>query len=129
MTDQTKKKSATRRPRRMAREPEPDNANETAATNNAATPVSTPVGKKTKASMVENLLASDDGTTLDSMCGATGWLPHTCRAFLTGLRKKGRAIDRSKREDGTSVYRFVEAEPAADQHSVLASGADEKAAA
>lgn len=107
MTDETKKKPATRRPRRMAREPGADNANEAIATNNAATPVSTPVRQKTKASMVEDLLGRDDGTTLDAMCVATGWLPHTCRAFLTGLRKKGKTIHREKREDGTSVYKFV----------------------
>ena len=126
MTDQTKKKPATRRPRRMARSPETD-ANKAVATNNAAPPVSTPVRQKTKASMVEDLLASDDGATLDAMCGATGWLPHTCRAFLTGLRKKGKVIDRAKREDGTSVYRF--GEPVPVPHTGPDSGADEKAAA
>ena len=127
MTDQTKTKSATRRPRRMAREPEADNADKAVATNDAAAPVTTPVRQKTKASMVEELLASDDGATLDAMCVATRWLPHTCRAFLTGLRKKGKAIDREKREDGTSVYRF--GEPVPVPHTGPDSGADEKAAA
>ena len=127
MTDQTKKKPATRRPRRIARSPKTDNAEKAGATNNAATPVNTPVRQKTKASMVEDLLASDDGATLDAMCVATGWLPHTCRAFLTGLRKKGKAIDRTKREDGTSVYRF--GEPVSVPHAGADSGADEKAAA
>jgi hypothetical protein len=32
---------------------------------------------------------------------ATGWLPHTTRAALTGLRKKGHAIARGKRDDAT----------------------------
>lgn len=37
---------------------------------------------------------------------ATGWLPHTMRAALTGLKKKGHAIDRSKRDDVT-CYRIT----------------------
>ena len=38
---------------------------------------------------------------------ATGWLPHTTRAALTGLRKRGYAvtIDRSNKERG-STYRI-----------------------
>jgi hypothetical protein len=28
------------------------------------------------------------GATVDDMVGATGWLPHTTRAALTGLRRK-----------------------------------------
>ena len=127
MTDQTKKKSPTRRPRRMARSPETENADKAGATDSAAPPVSIPARQKTKASMVEDLLASNDGATLDAMCVTTGWLPHTCRAFLTGLRKKGKAIDREKREDGTSVYRF--GEPVSVPHAGPDSGADEKAAA
>ncbi len=44
----------------------------------------------------------------------TGWLPHTTRAALTGLRKRGfaTAIDRSDKERG-SIYR-VERGPAAE---------------
>lgn len=112
MTDQTKKKPATRRPRRMAREPGTNNADKS-----GATPANTSARRKTKASLVEDLLTSDDGTTLDAMCVTTGWLPHTCRAFLTSLRKKGKAIDRERREDGASVYRLVEPETVADPHA------------
>ncbi|HKX80142.1 MAG TPA: DUF3489 domain-containing protein [Novosphingobium sp.] len=42
------------------------------------------------------------------MVDATGWLPHTTRAALTGLRKKGHVIEKSKRDDVT-CYRVVEA--------------------
>ena len=129
MTDETKKKPATRRPRHMASAPETDNADEAGATKGATNPVSTLVRQKTKASMLEDLLASNDGATLDAMCVATGWLPHTWRAFLTGLRKKGQAIERVKREEGTSVYRFVESEPVAAPHADPAAGAVEGAAA
>jgi hypothetical protein len=36
---------------------------------------------------------------------ATGWLPHTTRAALTGLRKKGHVIEKTKRDDAT-CYRI-----------------------
>jgi hypothetical protein len=40
------------------------------------------------------------------MIAATGWLPHTTRAALTGLRKQGFAIDKAKVE-GVTRYRHV----------------------
>jgi len=38
---------------------------------------------------------------------ATGWLPHTTRAALTGLRKKGHVVEKTKRDDAT-CYRITE---------------------
>ncbi len=38
---------------------------------------------------------------------ATGWLPHTTRAALTGLRKRGYAVNREV-ADGGSVYRVAQ---------------------
>ena len=52
------------------------------------------------------LLQRDGGVTLAELIEATGWLPHTTRAALTGLRKKGHAVDRVKR-DGTTCYCIV----------------------
>jgi hypothetical protein len=52
------------------------------------------------------LLARDDGATLEELVIATNWLPHSTRAALTGLRKKGHAIGRGKRGD-VSCYRLV----------------------
>src|SRR5271163_1842209 len=37
---------------------------------------------------------------------ATGWLPHTTRAALTGLRKRGYAVIRERIGAGDSVYRI-----------------------
>ena len=65
----------------------------------------------TKQAMVVAMLTSDDGVTLHALVEATGWLPHTTRAALTGLRKRGMAITREKQASGVSVYR-VRAEPA-----------------
>lgn len=56
-----------------------------------------------KSLAVLDLLRRPGGATLDDLIAATGWLPHSTRAALTGLRKKGHAITREKR-DGVSVY-------------------------
>ena len=58
---------------------------------------------QTKAAQVEALLAREGGASLGDLCQATGWLPHTARAFLTGLRNKGHAVERSK-VDGETCY-------------------------
>jgi len=53
--------------------------------------------------------AAKSGATLDDMVAATGWLPHTTRAALTGLRKKGHELAKSKNADGQTVYRIEKA--------------------
>lgn len=62
----------------------------------------------TKIAMVLTMLRQDGGVTLDALTGTTGWLPHTTRAALTGLRKKGHVILRTRREDA-SFYSVREA--------------------
>lgn len=64
--------------------------------------------RQTKTSTVIALLERTEGATLAELIAATGWLPHTTRAALTGLRTKGHAIARSKRDDAT-CYRIVAA--------------------
>ena len=68
---------------------------------------------KTKASKIEAMLARKSGVTLDQMCEATGWQAHTCRAFMSGLRKKGRIIAREPGKAGKSINRFVPTRAAA----------------
>ena len=63
----------------------------------------------TKQARVIALLERDTGATLDELIAATGWLPHTTRAALTGLRQKGFVLYKSKRQDGTTVYRISSA--------------------
>lgn len=60
----------------------------------------------TKRDQLAAMLFRDEGATLDQMIAATGWLPHTTRAALTGLRKAGYAID-SDKIDGVRTYRAV----------------------
>ena len=55
--------------------------------------------------MIDLLLRSNGATILD-LTEATGWLPHTTRAALTGLRKRGFAVVRERVGGGDSVYRI-----------------------
>ena len=56
-----------------------------------------------KAALVLGLLTRQEGARIDELTAATGWLPHTTRAALTGLRKKGHTIVREK-DDGITRY-------------------------
>lgn len=53
-----------------------------------------------------DLLTIDSGATIAQITDATGWLPHSARAAVTGLRKKGHTIARTS-ADGTTTYRIV----------------------
>lgn len=70
--------------------------------------VTAPNAKRTgsKQAMLIKMLSDNDGATLDAMIAATGWLPHTTRAMLTGLRKKGFTLERV-REEGVTTYRIT----------------------
>ena len=54
------------------------------------------------------LLSSETGATIDELISVTGWLPHTARAALTGLRHRGYDV-RLERGDKVrgSVYRVA----------------------
>lgn len=65
-----------------------------------------------KSARVIALLEREDGATILDLCAATGWQPHSCRAFFTGLRKRGQVLERSHRADGASTYRLVIVESA-----------------
>jgi hypothetical protein len=65
-------------------------------------PLSAPRGGS-KLARVIGLLERDHGATIAELIAATGWLAHTTRAALTGLRKRGYAvaIDRSDDKRGS----------------------------
>ena len=104
-------KTTAKRKRRMARMP---NADATSTRDNtAAQPEPAPehsnavLPKPNKTAKVLALLKRDEGATLDELVNATGWLPHTTRAALTGIKKKGHKVERTK-VDGVSRYAVVE---------------------
>ena len=60
----------------------------------------------TKNQQVIDLLSREGGTTLEEMSTLAGWLPHSTRSFMTGLKKKGHVIE-SDKIDGVRRYRIV----------------------
>lgn len=66
------------------------------------------VAPASKIAQVLNMLQRPGGAPLAKLAEHTGWQPHTTRAALTGLRKKGHVIGKESRE-GVTVYRIVKA--------------------
>jgi hypothetical protein len=58
----------------------------------------------TKQQQVIDLLCREGGATLEEMATLATWLPHSTRAFITGLKMKGHAI-KSDKVDGVRRYR------------------------
>lgn len=78
-------------------------------TGTAPSPAIADAGKPpTKIATVLALMARTNGARASELIEATGWLPHTMRAAITGLRKKGHAIERIK-SDGVTGYRIMAA--------------------
>jgi predicted ArsR family transcriptional regulator len=63
----------------------------------------------TKSELVRRLLSRKTGATINELTGATSWQPHSVRAYLTGLRKKGSLLTREERRDGSKAYRLNKA--------------------
>ena len=99
MTISETARPSPKRPRRMAREPQSSQVQ--------ATDQPSPVRRITKAQIVLDLLQRPEGSSLDQLVSATGWQPHTTRAMLTGLRKKGHPLTSWKPETGPRVYRIT----------------------
>ncbi len=60
-----------------------------------------------KQALVVGMLSKEPGATIDDLVAATGWLPHTTRAALTALRKRGFRIERTRGEKQGSRYRIA----------------------
>lgn len=63
---------------------------------------------KTKSAKVIALLNRGKGASMKEVGKATNWKPHSIRAFLTGLRKKGFVIVREQRGEEGTAYRITE---------------------
>lgn len=53
------------------------------------------------------MLLRDDGASIGEIATALGWLPHTTRAALTGLRHKGYELRRETDGERGSLYRIT----------------------
>jgi Protein of unknown function (DUF3489) len=94
--------------RRMARAPKAEVAAKPARAPKPAKEPKAP--RTTKAAEVIALLEeSAEGVSRETLTSLTGWLPHTLRAFLSGLRKKGIEVIRDTDATGQSTYRIAKA--------------------
>jgi Protein of unknown function (DUF3489) len=68
----------------------------------------------TKLAQAIEMLRATEGATIPELSEAMGWLPHTTRAVLTGLRKRGYGLrlDRSDAGRGSAYCIAVEANAA-----------------
>jgi Protein of unknown function (DUF3489) len=83
-------------------------ANMAAARSAIAAPTATAPRQGTKIARVVELLQRNQGAKLEELIACTGWLPHTARAALTGLRHRGYDVCLERGENGrASVYRAL----------------------
>lgn len=85
------------KPRRMARMPAQGETPLTAPSSDSKPAL------PNKIRLVLDLLHRPGGASLDDMVAATSWQPHSARAVLSGLRKKGHAIAKVK-QGGVTHY-------------------------
>lgn len=102
----TKKASTASSATRGAEGAGPEKPNPTSAPEGRTTETNAVTKPPSKQQQLAALVVRDEGATLDQMIAATGWLPHTTRAALTGLKKKGYVIS-SDKIDGVRTYRAV----------------------
>lgn len=107
MTDATETPKPEKRRRRMAREPKIAGAQHAAAAPLASEPVPSPPKPASKTGKVLELLQRSEGATIAQLSNVTGWLPHTTRAALTGLKKKGLTVTSSKIAGEERIYRVA----------------------
>ena len=58
--------------------------------------------------MLIGMIEGAQGASVAEIGQRLGWLPHTVRAAITGLRHAGREVTRSKNENGQTVYRLAQ---------------------
>jgi hypothetical protein len=76
-------------------------------------PIAKPVMRKrpTKAATVTRMLRRAKGASIAEIAKVTDWQPHSCRSFLTGVRKKGNTVTKEQRSDRSLAYRITIAAP------------------
>ena len=93
-----------------AQEPLPDPMESSDASRHAAEAGKAPPREGSKLASVMALLRRSEGATINVLTKATGWLPHTTRAAITGVRKRGYSVVLDRGAEGASVYRLSDAQ-------------------
>jgi Protein of unknown function (DUF3489) len=60
----------------------------------------------TKRAVLIGMLERAEGASVAEIGQRLGWLPHTVRAAITGLRHAGREVTRNRNQNGPSTYRL-----------------------
>ena len=76
-------------------------SNAAASQETAASPA-----RQTKRARLIAMLQREEGASIEAIMAAMGWLPHTSRAALTGLRKTGYQIVKAKDGQERTIYRL-----------------------
>ena len=71
--------------------------------------VSLPDSKPTKLDQILAAARVRHGTSIAELTETTGWQPHTVRAALSRLRKRGHHFERSQNPSGETRYRLRKA--------------------
>lgn len=71
-----------------------------------ATSAATPKILTGKLASVVEQISQADGATIADLTATSGWQPHTIRAALSRLRRRGHIIILSTRADGRKAYRL-----------------------
>jgi Protein of unknown function (DUF3489) len=69
----------------------------------------------TKRAQLIGMLERPEGASVAEIGQRLGWLPHTVRAAITGLRNASREVTRSKDANDRSVYRLATVKTAGDR--------------
>ena len=67
-------------------------------------PKKTAARPKTKQAIIRGLVERSNGASIAELTRATKWQAHSVRAAITGLRKAGTEIVRTKNDGGTTRY-------------------------
>jgi hypothetical protein len=102
----SKEQSGKPAPGPPARESLPDTMDSSEVAHHAADAGKAAPREGSKLASVIALLRRSEGATILALTDATGWLPHTTRAAITGVRKRGYSVVLGRSAEGASVYRL-----------------------
>jgi Protein of unknown function (DUF3489) len=122
----SEERSGKPEPASPAQEPLPDSMDSSEASFHAAEVGKAPPREGSKLASLIALLRRSEGATIDVLTKATGWLPHTTRAAITGVRKRGYSVALDRVGEGASVYRLSDPQESEASTSVLQAPKEDK---
>ena len=119
--------SAKRAPAQALQDSPPDPMGSSETYHHAETGKAAP-RRGSKLASVIDLLRRSEGATIEALTKATDWLPHTTRAAITGVRKRGYSVVLDRSAEGAPVYRLSDLQESEAATSDTQTVADKKPA-